>query len=608
MTKGGGGDDGKVSLTLSDLYVRLRPSLRTLSVLHSVSVAARSVKGGALLNAVSDLAQTRFLGDDVANGVLRHLLSKAGEPYVVMLKDWLIGGTLQDPYEEFMIGDNRRKSGDVPAGDGEGGDWNSWFVLRSEHVLSDLKMDRNPGGVASGDGVGGVMGRRVMPPLLSAPSLASAPLEEEDVDLPTKVLLTGKYWNAVWLCRGDGSIGSSVGQDDDSAAGDDGDGPASRPLLAYGNEAMSPVRLTSYVGQSYERASDTLLSLMLNEHRLMSALWVVKRYFLLDQGDFFVHFLDMAEDELLGDMARVSRARVQGWLAISVALSCGGREDDRADDHVVAGADGKLRPRDLITASSLRCDFATESLVDLLDDIHAKSGGMGSREPRTPSRHLYGAADDGGLTGVEAVMLDFHRVPFPTSLVLSRRSVSNYQLLFRHLFFAKHVERRLVGTWLDHQAVKTFQSLRGALGPTFSLRQRMLHFVQNLVYYMIIEVIEPNWRRMEDAVLRTGAGAGPTREAEGSNIGAGSEGGYRHRWRGHSRRQTVDDVLRAHNEFLRRTLKECLLTNRDLIRTLTKLMTTCLLFSDQMKLFMETTKIVSHFFTTVNALFQRNCS
>ena len=54
---------------------------------------------------------------------------------------------------------------------------------------------------------------------------------------------------------------------------------------------------------------------------------------------------------------------------------------------------------------------------------------------------------------------------------------------------------------------------------------------------------------------------------------------------------TVNDVLKIDNDFVRRTLKECLLTNRDLIRTLTKLMTTCLLFSDQMKLFMEATKI-----------------
>lgn len=40
---------------MSRLYILLRPSLRTMSVLHSAMAAARPHKGGALLNAVSNL-------------------------------------------------------------------------------------------------------------------------------------------------------------------------------------------------------------------------------------------------------------------------------------------------------------------------------------------------------------------------------------------------------------------------------------------------------------------------------------------------------------------------------------------------------------------------
>ena len=35
---------------------------------------------------------------------------------------------------------------------------------------------------------------------------------------------------------------------------------------------------------------------------LMDSLKSMKRYFLLDQGDFLVHFLDAAEDELLKEL------------------------------------------------------------------------------------------------------------------------------------------------------------------------------------------------------------------------------------------------------------------------------------------------------------------
>jgi gamma-tubulin complex component 2 len=170
-------------------------------------------------------------------------------------------------------------------------------------------------------------------------------------------------------------------------------------------------------------------------------------------------------------------------------------------------------------------------------------------------------------------MLTYGKRYFPLSLFLSTRTISNYQLLFRHIFFAKHVERRLVGIWLDHQMIKEYhQSLRQEMGPTFCLRHRMLHFVQNFVYYMMFEVIEPNWTRMVSQIR-------PSKEEDMET---------------NSRPiRTVDDILKIHNDFVKTSLKECLLTNRNLVRTFTKLLTTCLLFSDQMKLFMETTDIVS---------------
>ena len=123
-------------------------------------------------------------------------------------------------------------------------------------------------------------------------------------------------------------------------------------------------------------------------------------------------------------------------------------------------------------------------MINDLDELHSHDSGIQSHEPKTPSRHVYGGADK-GLTGVEAFMLDFYKMPFPLSLILSRSTIRNYQLMFRHLFFAKHVERRLVGTWLDHQLIKEYTSLRKDMGKTYCLRQRMLHFMQIFVYYMM---------------------------------------------------------------------------------------------------------------------------
>jgi gamma-tubulin complex component 2 len=107
------------------------------------------------------------------------------------------------------------------------------------------------------------------------------------------------------------------------------------------------------------------------------------------------------------------------------------------------------------------------------------------------------------------------------------------------------------------------------MGPTYCLRQRMLHFMQNFIYYMMFEVIEPKWLDMENSIRKKSS----------------------------PETQTVDDIIYVHNKFLDAALTECLLTNRELVRTLTKLMRTCLLFSDQLKRFMEMTKIVSETIT-----------
>ena len=86
----------------------------------------------------------------------------------------------------------------------------------------------------------------------------------------------------------------------------------------------------------------------------------------------------------------------------------------------------------------------------------------------------------------------------------------------------------------------------------------MLHFIQNLLYYMMVEVLEPRHHELEKNIRQA---------------------------------KTVDDVLLHHSEFLDTCLKECLLSNHELIKLLTKIMTVCLLFSEQIEHFTESNRV-----------------
>jgi hypothetical protein len=149
---------------------------------------------------------------------------------------------------------------------------------------------------------------------------------------------------------------------------------------------------------------------------------------------------------------------------------------------------------------------------------------------------------------IEAFALEF-TVPWPISLVVSCYALSKYQMLFRHLFYCKYIEKRLGDAWLNHQAIKEF-SIRNEMSSSFQLRQRMLHFQQNLLYYMMVEVISPRWHAFQRQLADV---------------------------------QTVDDIIEHHGAFLDMCLKECLLSDPGLLRMIYTLMNHCVALVDEVE-------------------------
>ena len=71
-----------------------------------------------------------------------------------------------------------------------------------------------------------------------------------------------------------------------------------------------------------------------------------------------------------------------------------------------------------------------------------------------------GTGNTSDLTTLEAMAFGYD-VQWPISLILNRRSLAMYQMLFRHLFYCKHVEKLLsFGTNLvkSHSAIAAFSA------------------------------------------------------------------------------------------------------------------------------------------------------
>jgi gamma-tubulin complex component 2 len=246
----------------------------------------------------------------------------------------------------------------------------------------------------------------------------------------------------------------------------------------------------------------------------------------MDQGDFIVQFMDLCESELLQNVNSVEPARLESLLEL--ALRTSGANADPYKDNVGI----ELLPYDL--------NFQMCKILSI--DTDAES------DYRTPSN-----PDE--LSGLEAFAFGYD-VQWPISLVLNRKSLACYQMLLRHLFFCKHVERLLCSVWIATKPTKVTRNFgRGNIeqfNKSFALRQKMLNFLQNLEYYMTFEVLEPNWEAMVTKI-RSG------------------------------RVTNVDHVLEIHSDFLSTCLNDCMLSSPPLLTTVKKLLGICVQFAGKLR-------------------------
>lgn len=332
-----------------------------------------------------------------------------------------------------------------------------------------------------------------------------------------KVLLAGKYLNVVREC---GGVDVSKEVKDVPRAFDD-------------------VRFLDNINGAYAHANSSLLELLLTTHALPARLRSLKHYFFLDRSDFFSYFLELSAPELKKPAKNVNVGKLQSLLDLvlrqpgSVAASDPFKEDVKVQMNEVSLTKWLIR---VVSVSGMDQD-APE----------------GSIEKYTPAAQLSTSEDDKNITGFNALELDYS-MPFPLSLVISRKTVLRYQLLFRYLLSLRHLETLLASSWEDHSKIKSWThkssdpKIEMWKRRAWTLRARMLVFVQQLLYFCTAEVIEPNWQNLMARVN------GTDKESQGGPKQVN---------------RTVDELMQDHVDFLDTCLKECMLTNSKLLRVCT---------------------------------------
>uniref|UniRef100_H0VBZ5 Gamma-tubulin complex component n=2 Tax=Cavia porcellus TaxID=10141 RepID=H0VBZ5_CAVPO len=454
-------------LSLQKLWFYIQPAMRTVDILASLATSVD--KGECVGGSTLSLLHDRsfnYTGDSQAQELCLYLTKAASAPYFEVLEKWIYRGIIHDPYSEFMVEEHELRKEKIQE-DYNDKYWDQRYTVVQQQIPSFLQK------------------------------------------MAGKILSTGKYLNVVRECGHD-------------------------VTCPVAKEIIYTLKERAYVEQiekAFNYASKVLLDFLMEEKELVAHLRLsIKRYFLMDQGDFFVHFMDLTEEELRKPVEDITPTRLEALLELALRMSTANTDPFKDDLKI------DLMPHDLIT-----------QLLRVLAIETKQEKAMTHADPTELT-----------LSGLEAFSFDYI-VKWPLSLIINRKALTRYQMLFRHMFYCKHVERQLCSVWISNKTAKQY-SLHSAkwFAGAFTLRQRMLNFVQNIQYYMMFEVMEPTWHILE------------------KNLKSASN---------------IDDVLGHHTSFLDNCLKDCMLTNPELLKVFSKLMSVCVMFTNCMQKFIQSMKL-----------------
>lgn len=441
-------------LSIQGLWFYCQPMMGSMLALSTVihKASANNFMGSAVLNLLQSQAKA-MAGDNAVRSLLEKMTQCASSAYLGILERWVYEGVIDDPYGEFFIAENKSLQKESLTQDYDAKYWGQRYSLK----------DGIPSFLANAAGT---------------------------------ILTTGKYLNVMRECGHNVQVPAS----EDSK------------FISFGSNH----HYLECIKAAYEFSSTELLNLIKEKYDLLGRLRSIKHYLLLDQGDFLVHFMDIARDELAKRLDDISVEKLQSLLDLALRTTAAAADPCHEDLTCCVERSSLLKRLGTLKALEIR------SLADSND----------LEEPVS-------------ISGLETFSLSY-KVQWPLSIVISRKALTKYQLIFRFLFHCKHVNRQLCGAWQLHQGVRAI-NMRGTAIPRSSLLcHSMLKFINSLLHYLTFEVLEPNWHVM------------------------------------HNRLQTaksIDEVIQFHDFFLDKCLRECLLLLPELLKKVERLKSLCLQYA-----------------------------
>lgn len=260
-------------------------------------------------------------------------------------------------------------------------------------------------------------------------------------EFANKVFLIGKSLNFIRYGCADSAWVESYSKD------------ASRELT-YGDTAL----LSSSIDEAYNTVMQRLISLMENKFALFSHLQALKKYLLLGQGDFIALLME----SLASNLDRPANSQYRHTLTAQL-------------EHAIRNSNAQYDNADVLRRLDAR----------MLELSH-------------------------GEIGWDVFTLEY-RIDSPLDVIVTPWASKQYLKVFNFLWRVKRVEFALSTTWrrLQTGARGVLAAVSDKLGGDWKAARggmaEMIHFVDQLQYYILFEVIEAGWEGLQKAIRKPDA-------------------------------------------------------------------------------------------------------
>lgn len=284
-----------------------------------------------------------------------------------------------------------------------------------------------------------------------------------DRDFANKVFLIGKSLNFIRYSCGDSAWVETYSKGNSHE-------------LTYGDTA----KLETSIDHAYKTTMAHLIHLMDTRFNLFEHFDALKRYLLLGQGDFVALLLE----SLASNLDKPAGSQYRHTLTAQL-------------DHAIRGSNAQFDSPEVLRRLDAR----------LLELMH-------------------------GEIGWDVFTLEY-KVDAPCDVVVTTWASKQYLAVFNLLWRIKRIEFALGSTWrrITTGARTVLASVSGALAEDWKSTRcciaEMVHFVNQLQYYVMFEVIESSWNELQKGIRKDGV--------------------------------TLDDLIEAHTKYLKTITHRALL-------------------------------------------------